>query len=146
MRAFPLVRIVPKKKNLAIGQSTILCSTISEANVSDDCYTTCWPSYQTQPTPNLSDLVNWKCSVCYDSSNTPIYCSKENTIPNSFTWSLVSGTGNLSALDAENPTLTATNIDTPFKSRLIITGSECGGEGGEVEGSMPLPKWKEISL
>jgi hypothetical protein len=112
------------------------------ANVSDPCYTTCWT-----PGTGTPDLTseNWKCSVCYDSSNNPVYCSTENVSPNTFTWSLISGTGNLSALDAENPTLTATNIDTQFKSRLIITGSECGGEGGEIGGAAPLPKWKEIN-
>ncbi|HQM24866.1 MAG TPA: hypothetical protein PK476_03130, partial [Candidatus Pacearchaeota archaeon] len=147
--AFPLVRIVPKVAKLVLNQSTTVCTTIdNDGDVTDDpCYTTCWTPGT--GAPDLEDLNNWKCSVCYDpTTNLPIYCSTDNTTPNAFTWSIIEGTGTLSALDAENPTLTYTAKSEELRTRLIITGSECGGEQGEGEGvggTMPIPKWKEVA-
>jgi len=147
LRAFPLVRVVPKKSNLALYESTTVCSTTNslERDTGGECFDVCWKG--TGDTANL-DSNDWKCSICYNSSHNPVLCSIENS--NSFEWSLVSDSGSLNNISTPNTTIVSTNLEAEIRTRLIITGSDgCVGEQGEgegVSGLVPLPKWKEVGL
>jgi len=147
LRAFPLVRVVPKKSNLALYESTTVCSTTNslERDTGGECFDVCWKG--TGDTANL-DSNDWKCSICYNSSHNPVLCSIENS--NSFEWSLVSDSGSLNNISTPNTTIVSTNLEAEIRTRLFITGSDgCVGEQGEGEGVgglVPLPKWKEVGL
>ena len=150
-RAFPLVRIVPQKSNLALNESTLMCSTTNTLirSTGGDCFNACWTGEGDTATLDPNNLDNgWNCSICYNSSQYPVLCSTANS--NSFTWSLVSGPANLTNSTNNNATITATDVGEEIRTRLLITGSDgCAGEQGEgegVSGSVPLPRWKEVPI
>ena len=149
-RAFPLVRVVPQKSSLSLDESTLMCSTTDNVNRGEDesgCFDVCWTGEGDTAILDPNDLDNgWNCSICYDTGQNPVLCSSGNS--NTFTWSLVNGSADLTNTTNNNVTVTATNTGEEIRTRLLITGSDgCAGEQGEGEGSypsLPLPTWKEV--
>ena len=149
-RAFPLVRVVPQKSSLVLDESTLMCSTTDSVYRGEDqsgCFDACWTGEGDTATLDPNNLDNgWNCSICYNTSQSPVLCSSGNN--NTFTWSLVNGSADLTNTTNNNVTITATNTGEEIRTRLLITGSDgCVGEQGEGEGSypsLPLPTWKEV--
>ncbi|MDD3292613.1 MAG: DUF2341 domain-containing protein [Candidatus Pacebacteria bacterium] len=149
-RAFPLVRVVPQKSSLVLDESTLMCSTTDSVYRGEDqsgCFDACWTGEGDTAILDPNNLDNgWNCSICYNTSQSPVLCSSGNN--NTFTWSLVNGSADLTNTTNNNVTITATNTGEEIRTRLLITGSDgCAGEQGEGEGSypsLPLPTWKEV--
>ncbi|MCK9626632.1 MAG: DUF2341 domain-containing protein [Bacteroidales bacterium] len=136
---------VASSKSIALKNIDIqLCSGADINNTSDPCYSVCWKGIGT---PNLASS-DWKCSVCYNSSNNPISCSTavsttiEWVMPTGYVtptdYTLVSGT-----LTSANPIVrfTAQDDDRIINLNINSYGTSCSGQNS----GQFVPTWREIS-
>ncbi len=140
---WPIVRVAADKSSATIGTDIQYCTTIPSLDATTDpCYNVCWTGTGTPIVD--SDNTDWKCSICYNSSNQPTLCGSNNG--NSFTWTMpTSGSyQNSTTSTTSNPIIQYNVIDTNLKPQLKITGSECAGEGEGTTSNPPLPTWKEV--
>jgi len=146
MKKAPIIKFLPSNY-IIYNRKVRFCSTADITNPSDPCYSTCWKG---TGTPANSDLEgsNWKCSICYDSSNVAVPCSSSNS--NTFTWTLPSsgvtfGTGSTAA--TANPELLFTSSQ-PLKLKIndSVTGVTCGYQRTETSDTSSIgakAKWVE---
>lgn len=152
---YPIVRVVANKENITTNTNIQYCSGTDLSNQSDPelrdaCYSVCWTGTAGSAVVD-PDNIDWKCSVCYNSSGTPVSCSTLNDGATVFTWKvpagfvedtdyvLVSGT-----LASANPIIKFLTAGTNLKMGLNITGSVCAAEQtGDIKKG--LPSWKEVS-
>ncbi len=140
---WPIVRIVADKSAVTIGSDVQYCTTLPSLDATEDpCYPVCWTG---SGSPSLeADNSDWKCSICYNSSNQPVLCGESNS--NAFTWAMPTGTTFQSetTLSSPNPILKYDDPGDDLRPRLKITGSDCSGEGSGVNSNLPVPKWIEV--
>jgi len=143
-KAFPLVRVAADKATATVGTDIQYCTTlVSLTNTADPCYPVCWTG--TGDPVVDPDNSNWKCSVCYNSSNQPVQCTSTNG--NAFSWILPEQSGsymNTTNASSTNPIFRLSTTVQNLKPGLAVMGSECAGEG-ETGTTAPLPKWREVS-
>ncbi|MDD4531087.1 MAG: DUF2341 domain-containing protein [Candidatus Pacebacteria bacterium] len=152
---YPIVRVVANKETITTNTDIQYCSGTDlsgqdDPELRDACYSVCWKGAAGSAVVD-PDNTNWKCSVCYDSSGSPVSCSTLNDGNTNFTWkvptgyvedadyTLVSGT-----LTSANPVIKFLTAGTNLSMGLNITGSECGAEqAGDIK--IGLPTWREIA-
>ena len=143
-KAFPLVRVAADKTTVTLGTDIQYCTTLASlTNTADPCYPICWTG--TGDPVVDPDNSNWKCSVCYNSSNQPVPCATANG--NAFSWVLPEQSGSYmetTNASSTNPIFRFSSTVQNLKPGLAIMGSECAGEG-ETGTTAPLPKWREVS-
>jgi len=143
-KAFPLVRVAANKTTVTLGTDIQYCTTlVSLTDKTDPCYPVCWTG--TDDPVVSPDNPNWKCSVCYNSSNQPVPCTSANN--NAFSWALPEQSGsymNGTNTSSPNPIFRFSTMVQNLKPGLAISGSECAGEG-ETGTRAPLPIWRETA-
>jgi len=151
---YPMVRVVSNRTVIKANNDIQYCSGTDLSNQTvpasrDACYSVCWTGTAGSAVVDPNN-ANWKCSVCYNSSATPVSCSTLNDGATAFTWRppsavsyvLVSGT-----LNSANPIIKYTSSTTGLnlKMGLQITGSACGNESGPFDIQVQMPTWREVS-
>jgi len=152
---YPIVRVVSDKITITTNTNIQYCSGTDLSNQADPelrdaCYSVCWTGTAGSAVVD-PDNTNWKCSVCYNSSGSPVSCSTLNDGNTNFTWkvptgyvqdtdyNLVSGT-----LTSANPVIKFLTPGTNLSMGLNITGSECGAnQTGDIKKG--FPSWREIA-
>ncbi len=145
---YPLIRVVSDKSLATANTNIQLCSGADISNQSDPCYSVCWTGTPGSAVVDSSNS-NWKCSVCYNSSNQQASCSTLSGATYSWImpagyqsgtdYTMISGT-----LTSANPVIKFSNLSSSRKMGLNVAneGEQCGNLSGA---QVILPTWKEIS-
>jgi len=143
-KPYPIVKIVATTQS-SYANTVKYCSTTNSLIKSADtsgCFDACWKG-----TGTTADLYspNWKCSICFSSSNGQrTLCSNSGA---QFSWTLPNRIGvykDSTKGSSPNPIFQYTGSPDPKVDfpKLIINGSECAAEG-ELGTKAPLPIWRE---
>ncbi len=146
---YPLVRVFSDKSLSLANMNIQLCSGADINNIADPCYSVCWKGASGSAVVDSNNL-NWKCSVCYNSSNQQVSCSTLGGT--TYSWKVPAGyaegtdyTMISGSLTSANPIIKFTNSSSSIKMGLNVTngGEQCGNLSGQA--AISLPKWREVS-
>jgi len=159
-RHYPIVRPIATTENITINANMQFCAGTDLTNQNDPeerdaCYSACWTGTAGSAVVGESE-ANWKCSICYDSTNSPVSCTDPTLLAEGktlFTWHGPTGYvlntdytyESSTASTSANPVIKFTKTGNSLKMGLNITGSDCGGETVEMVIGAPMPIWKEVS-